>query len=200
MTVVPNAVAVKPLVGEAARDGLRALAALRIAVFREWPYLYDGDEAYEARYLADFAAAPQALIAGAFSGARMVGAATAAPLASQDEGVRAPFQAAGFDVGEVFYFGESVLEPRFRGQGVGHRFFDAREAHARAQGARFASFCAVVRRPDDPRKPAQARDLAPFWRARGYSPLHGAFCHIGWKEVGATEETDHALQVWSRAL
>lgn len=27
------------------------LAALRIAVFRDWPYLYDGDSAYESRCL-----------------------------------------------------------------------------------------------------------------------------------------------------
>jgi len=27
------------------------LARLRIRVFRDWPYLYDGDADYEARYL-----------------------------------------------------------------------------------------------------------------------------------------------------
>ena len=28
-----------------------ALAALRITVFREWPYLYEGSPQYETRYL-----------------------------------------------------------------------------------------------------------------------------------------------------
>ncbi len=29
-----------------------AIADLRIAVFRDWPYLYEGSREYEARYLA----------------------------------------------------------------------------------------------------------------------------------------------------
>lgn len=40
-------------VGEAMLGALDALAALRNEVFREWPYLHDGDLAYERGYLAD---------------------------------------------------------------------------------------------------------------------------------------------------
>jgi len=36
-------------------DALEALVELRIAIFREFPYLYDGNAAYEAQYPADFA-------------------------------------------------------------------------------------------------------------------------------------------------
>lgn len=189
-----------PLVGDAVGPALDDLAALRIAVFREWPYLYDGDRAYEARYLADFAAAPAALIVAAHEGHRMIGAATAAPLTAQDDGVRQPFEAAGLDTAKLFYFGESVLDPAYRGRGLGHRFFDAREAHARASGATHAAFCAVVRLDDDPRRPQCARELGPFWRGRGYEPLAEGFCHIAWKEIGAEAETDHALQAWIGAL
>ena len=194
------ALAIEPLTGAAARAVVPGLAALRIAVFRAWPYLYDGDDAYEARYLAGFAAAPDALIVVARDGGTVVGAATAAPLNVQDAGVRAPFEAAGLDCGAIFYFGESVLLPAYRGQGAGHAFFDAREAHGRACGATSAAFCAVERDPGDPRRPAEARDLAPFWRGRGYVPLASAACTIAWKELGAPAETDHRLQVWMRDL
>jgi len=47
----------------------------------------------------------------------------------------APFAAVGIDPAGVFYLSESVLLPAWRGQGVGHAFFDAREAHARQRGA-----------------------------------------------------------------
>ena len=59
------------------------LAHLRIRVFADWPYLYDGDAAYEADYLKEFAAAPDAVLVAAFAGARIVGAATAAPMVRQ---------------------------------------------------------------------------------------------------------------------
>ncbi len=50
-------VRVAPVTGAGLAEVLPALARLRITVFRDFPYLYDGDAAYEARYLADFAAA-----------------------------------------------------------------------------------------------------------------------------------------------
>ena len=57
------------------------LARLRIAVFREWPYLYDGDPAYEAGYLTHFAQAPEACLVAAFDRGAVVGMATASPMA-----------------------------------------------------------------------------------------------------------------------
>ncbi|HVJ82937.1 MAG TPA: hypothetical protein VNC50_17850, partial [Planctomycetia bacterium] len=50
-----------------------------------------------------------AVIVVARDGDRVVGAATAAPLATQDAAWQAPLAAAGFDIGRCFYFGESVL-------------------------------------------------------------------------------------------
>jgi len=61
---------VRPLSGAELAAALDDLAALRIAVFAAWPYLYEGDPAYEARYLAEYAAAPGAVLVAAFDGAR----------------------------------------------------------------------------------------------------------------------------------
>ena len=65
----------------------------------------------------------------------------------------APFAAAGFDLADTFYCGESVLLPDYRGRGVGHRFFDLREAQARKIGRRWCCFCAVIRPDDHPLRP-----------------------------------------------
>ena len=54
---------VASLTGEEIAPALRALARLRIAVFRDWPYLYDGSLAYEEKYLAGLAAANGAIAA-----------------------------------------------------------------------------------------------------------------------------------------
>ena len=56
------AVTVETLPTARIHAAIDALAALRIAVFREWPYLYDGDLDYERGYLAEFAAAPDAVL------------------------------------------------------------------------------------------------------------------------------------------
>jgi len=62
---------------------LGPLAGLRIEIFRDWPYLYDGSRDYEARYLARFATAPGAVLVAAFDGDELVGASTGLPLASE---------------------------------------------------------------------------------------------------------------------
>ncbi len=176
------------------------LARLRIVVFREWPYLYDGNAGYESGYLAAFAAAPDAVLVAAFDGDAIVGMATASPLAAQDAAVLEPVAAHGFDVATTFYFGESVLLPQWRGQGIGHAFFDAREAGARAAGARHATFCSVIRPDDHPMRPDGARSHAAFWTARGYREVPGLVCTMTWADIGDAGETPHQLQFWSRAL
>lgn len=191
---------VAALTGEAAAAVTPALATLRIEVFRAYPYLYDGDADYERAYLAAYARAPGAVIVGAWDGDRLVGAATGAPMAEQDPAWAAPFAERGEDLSRLLYCGESVLSAPYRGRGVGHAFFDVREAHARALGATASCFCAVVRPEDHPARPHDHRSLEPFWRARGYAPLPGVEAQFSWREVGDAAETPHRLQFWRRDL
>jgi hypothetical protein len=95
------------------------LARLRIAVFASWPYLYEGDLAYEARYLREFVAAQDAVLVAAYEGPRIVGVATASPMSAQSGAIRQPLERAGLDTSRLFYFGESVLLKSYRGRGSG---------------------------------------------------------------------------------
>jgi len=40
-------IVIRSLTGEEIASAIDALAALRMTVFAEWPYLYDGDTQYE---------------------------------------------------------------------------------------------------------------------------------------------------------
>ena len=121
-------------------------------------------------------------------------------MAGQSDAIKAPFLAARADVGRIFYFGESVLLPQFRGMGIGNRFFDEREAAARAAGATHATFCAVARESDHPLRPADVRDLTPFWTKRGYRLAPRFEASLSWTEVGGTEETPHLMRFWAKNL
>ncbi len=191
-------ITLRALTGGDLAGALDDLAALRIAVFAAWPYLYDGDPAYEAAYLREFALADDAVLVAAFDGAAIIGAATAAPMAAQKAEFQAPFRARGLDVERLFYFGESVLLPHYRGRGIGHGFFDSREQQARACGATAACFAAVVRARDHPQRPVDYVPLDGFWARRGYAPVPGLVTHLAWKEHGAACESVKPMQYWLR--
>jgi GNAT superfamily N-acetyltransferase len=189
---------VETLRGEAMAACVEDLAALRIAVFSEGPYLYDGHRAYEARYLREFVTEPGSVLVVARDGTRIVGAATASPMASQKAEFRQPFEARVIATGSLFYFGESVLLPQYRGQGIGHAFFDHREAAARRAGAEAATFAAVIRSGDHPDRPADYVPLDAFWRKRGYAPVPDLVTCLAWKDHGDKGETQKPMQYWMR--
>lgn len=191
---------IEAVVGAAIAPYLPALAALRIAVFREYPYLYDGSLEYEQRYLAGYAASPAGVVVLARAGDRVVGASTALPLADHSDDVAAPLARAGLDPRAVCYFGESVLEPAYRGRGIGGAFFDHREAHARACGFTIAAFCAVVRPPDHPRRPPDYVPLDAFWTRRGYVRRPDLVATMTWRDLDDATETAKPLVFWLKAL
>ncbi len=191
---------VERLTGPALAAALPEVARLRIAVFRDWPYLYDGDMAYEEAYLQTYLDSKDAIVVGAFDGDMLVGAATGAPLEEHDDEFGSAFDAFDVPLPEIFYCAESVLLPACRGQGIGHAFFDAREAHARDLGRAYSAFCGVVRPEDHPLRPADYRPLDGFWRKRGYAPVPGAVARFTWKDIDQPGETQHPLQFWMRRL
>ncbi|SPH24995.1 hypothetical protein DEA8626_04028 [Defluviimonas aquaemixtae] len=188
------------LSGQALETALDDVARLRIAVFRDWPYLYDGDHDYERRYLGTYRESPNAVLVGAFDEGRLVGASTGTPMEEHGDEFGTAFLPTGLALKDIFYCAESVLLSDYRGRGLGHAFFDAREAHARALGRKFSTFCRVVRPDDHPLHPSDYRSLDGFWRKRGYTPLDGAIAEYCWKDIGEARETAKPMQFWIRAL
>jgi len=194
-------VRVLPLTGKDLAAVLPAVARLRIAVFRDWPYLYDGSLAYEEKYLAGLATARGAIIVTACDDDEIVGCATGAPLAQVEAEFARPFREQGLDVGRIFYCGESVLMPAYRGRGIGHAFFDYREARARQLGGfTQMAFCGVARPDGHPLRPKDYAPLDAFWQKRGYAKAEGLVCRFSWKDVDQPAETEKPMQFWMRAL
>ncbi len=192
---------VKSVTGSDIYPILTDLARLRMIVFRDWPYLYDGSLEYEEKYLAKFAAAKGAVVVTAYDGDQMVGASTAAPMIEHADEFGEPFRKADYNLSKIFYCGESVLLKSHRGYGLGHAFFDGREAQANKLGGfTHSTFCRVVRPDDHPLKPAGYAPLDPFWAKRGYAPVPGLVANYEWKDIDQPCEMTHQMQFWMRKL
>ena len=198
MSVNEQTIAVRRLSGTDREAALDDLARLRIEVFRAYPYLYDGSLDYERGYLEEFAASDGAVLVAAFDGDRIVGAATGAPMESQKSQFKKPFAEAGYSPSEIFYFGESVLLPAYRGHGIGHAFFDHREAAARDAGKSICTFCAVMRPANHPHRPEGYTPLDAFWRKRGYAAVDGLVTGFSWTDIGDRAESEKPMQFWMK--
>ena len=191
---------VERLTGSQIAPYLADLAALRIEVFREYPYLYEGTFDYESRYLANYATSPRSLVVVARDGATVVGASTAMPATEHDAEVATALRIGGVDPSEVFYFGESVLRATHRGRGIGRAFFEHREDRARQLGYRLAAFCAVERGPDHPAKPAGYAPHDAFWSRRGYVRQAALRADFTWRDLGEASETSKTMVFWTKQL
>jgi GNAT superfamily N-acetyltransferase len=179
---------------------LPALAQLRIRVFREFPYLYEGTMAAEEQYLLSYRNSQDSLLVIAQDGESIVGVSTALPLTDHEKSVHLPFLENGYDLAEVFYYGESVLLPEYRKQGIGVAFFQERESFAKQlQRFKWAAFCGVVRSKDHPLRPTNYEPLDEFWKKRGFQPTD-MYAQMEWQDIDEQQPSSKSLRFWLKAL
>ena len=177
------------------------LAAVRIEVFRDFPYLYEGSLAYESEYLKTYVNSDSVFLFVVFDDGKMVGATTCIPLVDETDEVKEPFELSGMNLDEIFYFGESILLKEYRGMGIGNRFFDEREKHATSFGNfRMTCFCAVERATDHPLRPNDYQPLDEFWKKRGYVKSGSLRSKFSWKDIDESEESGKTMIYWSKNI
>lgn len=192
-------VALKEFRGPALEPWIDALGEVRIRVFREFPYLYDGSLEYEREYLRTYLDSERSLVVLAFDEDRVVGATTCLPLADEGPEFQNPFLDHSHDIDSICYFGESILLPEYRGRGIGVAFFEKREAHAQTlDGIRISTFCAVDRPADHPPRPKDYTPLDSFWNHRGYTRRAELQTQFVWKDLDEAAESPKPLTFWTK--
>ncbi len=111
----------------------------------------------ECVYLKSYFECSESVIILILDDERVVGASTAIPVEFDMEKCQKP--CFDHELNSIFYFDESVILPAYRHQGVYRQFFQLREQAAKDYGAEIATFCAIDRAPDDPRRPLDYKPL-----------------------------------------
>jgi hypothetical protein len=183
------------------RAFLPDLARLRIQVFRDFPYLYDGTVEYEEKYLETYLRCPESIVVLVLDGENVVGATTGLPMDAETAEFQQPFLDAGYDPARIFYCAESVLLPAYRGRGVYPRFFAEREGHAESlERFDLCCFCCVQRPEDHPLRPADYVPLDRVWTKFGYARHSELTTTYDWKDVDAAEESPKPMVFWLKSL
>ncbi len=177
------------------------LARLRIDVFREFPYLYDGDEDYERAYLRTYVNSSRSICTLVYAGDTLVGATTGLPMQDETPEFQKAFLDADYDVSTIFYCGESVLRNAYRGRGIYKHLFKAREEHARSLGGfDIATFCCVQRPPHHPLRPNGYVPLNDVWQRFGYTEHAELETHYTWKDIDEADASPKRMRFWLKQL
>lgn len=179
---------------------IEELAKLRILIFKEYPYLYQGDLHYEMEYLKTYAGCSEAILVVAQYQDNIIGVSTAIPLQFETAECQHPFIEQGLPINEFFYLGESVLLPQYRGSGIYRDFFRERETAAKEFGSKNTTFCAVVRDPKDARRPSGYTPLDSIWHHFGYEQHPELSTHYEWQEIDEKHKTRKPMTFWIKNL
>ena len=187
--------------GSAIQGILDQLAQLRLQIFFDFPYLYQGNFAYEQDYLGRYVACPQAAVFTLWQEEKLVGASTCLPLSVEPPELWQSFLEQGLNPENYFYFGESLLLPPYRGQGWGHYFFDCREQEAQSLAQyQHTCFCAVLRSEQHPLRPKDYRPHDAFWLKRGYQVQNQLLARMTWPDRNESQASEKQLVFWTKAL
>ena len=188
-------------IGKEIETVMEDLAALRISVFLDFPYLYEGTIDYEMEYLKTYINSERSFLFAVFDNDEMIGATTCIPLEDETEDVKEPFLKNNIAFEDVFYFGESILLNEYRGTGLGVGFFEEREKYAKSFGT-FKStwFCGVKRPEDHPLKPKGFVPLENFWTKRGYQRAENMVSFFEWKDIDEQVSSKKPMLYWKKDI
>jgi len=189
---------IKSFCGQEILAIIEQLAHLRIQVFKDWPYLYDGNLEYERNYLKVYSHSKRSIIGLAYHDKKIIAATSGLPLIDESIEFQKPFLTSPYNMEKIFYFGESIALSDFQGSGLGKLFFQLREEHARKviEGLEYTCFAAVERSADHPLKPKMSKSLENFWKRQGYQKNEELKMNLAWKDVDQSVETSKKLCFW----
>ncbi|MDX8430405.1 MAG: GNAT family N-acetyltransferase [Candidatus Algichlamydia australiensis] len=180
---------------------LRELARLRMVVFKEWPYLYDGSYDGEEKYLQIYAETQNALFILAIEGGTVIGAVTGIPVSESMEEVQEVFLKKNLPMNKVYYLGEIMLLKEFRNKGTGKKMYLAFEKFLK-ELKKFEKvvLCEIFRDKSDKRMPTEYKSLTTFWESLGYKRLPNLEASFSYKEMGLSKESSHAMHFHEKNL
>ncbi|MGY0216247.1 GNAT family N-acetyltransferase [Endozoicomonadaceae bacterium StTr2] len=182
--------------GPEARKYRDDIAAIRIGLFKEFPYLYEGDLTYETEYLETYFSQPNALIMLAFQNNKVVGYSSSVSLADELEEIKAPFSGDNVPLDKMLYIGEAMIYPEFRSKGMFRHFMESHEQKAKTEHFEQIVFMTVDREADHPLRPVDYRELGPIFEYYGYSKIPNKRVHMEWSQVDTGVDTTNTLSLW----
>lgn len=192
---------IQVLTGQEIQPYLDRVASLRSSVFREYPYLSEGDLQIERNYLEMYSHAPHGILLLAVEGEKVIGAITGIPLIEAAPLLQSVFLDRKISIDPFFYLGDIMIVKEYRGEGMGRRLYECLENHVRERTSYRQIFISeILRSADDPRRPKNYAPSDKFWEKLGFVKHPELIAHYPWKDIGSSHVTEHTMITWIKEL
>ncbi|MFA8450044.1 MAG: GNAT family N-acetyltransferase [Bacteroidales bacterium] len=183
---------------EQIKEVIPFLSKLRIKIFKEYPYLYDGDLEYEKEYLNTYANSKNAFVISLSLNNRIIGACTAIPLLEEVDEFKTPLTKENYKIEELFYIGEIILEKEFRNCGKGKELMQTAITYIKNNYPKYKKIiiCTVNRDNNSYPIPNEYKDLKYLWEKFNFKKLERPIAYFSWKEINETEESLKPMNFW----
>ncbi len=176
------------------------LARFRLSCFREYPYLYKGTLEAELQTFADFFADADAQVTVLYDNDTPVGLATHRPMVHAFAHLLTPFEEAGLQPSGFYYYSEGIIEPKYRGKGIGTLFQTCVERSAMELDLPYVAAMTVQREPDHPLCPKGYQSFDGYMHRFNYEIIPNLTLTISWPTMPHGEEEGHRLQFWKKSV
>lgn len=182
------------LTGEEASEYFNEIAGLRIGLFKEFPYLYEGSLEYEAGYLQTYFKAKSVQVLLLFDGDKVVGFSNSISLAEESDEFKKPFLDQGLKLEDYLYIGEVMFNADYRQKGIARQIMDHHATRAKELGTK-QCFITVDRPDDHPARPTDYQPTDPLWIHFGFNKADFTM-KMKWQQVDTHKEEENTLNIW----
>jgi GNAT superfamily N-acetyltransferase len=194
-------VQIQVFIGQEIQPYIDQVASLRVSIFREYPYLSEGNLQSEKSYLEMYSHAQNGIFLLAVEGEKVVGVLTGISLVEAATLLQNVFLKRKIPVDPFFYLGDIMVVKEYRNKGVGRRLYERLEKHVRERTSyRQIFFSEIHRSESDPRRPKDYTSADQFWEKLGFVKHPELVTYFPWKEVGGSHETPHTMITWIKIL
>ncbi len=196
---------IKILTQEEIKPLIPFVAQARITVFRDYPYLYEGNVDDEMNDLDKYAQHSHSALAIAYHQDVPVGFLCGSDFIHYSPMFENPiidiFKEEGLEPEKHYYFADIILLAEHRRKGLSPKLFATLESYAQSKG--YKSTCFVTEyHHNHPLKPKNHRSLVPLWNNLGYnkSPI---LAYASWpthQADGTVKTQQHPLIFWFKKL
>ncbi len=184
---------------------LEDVASFRIKYFKDYPYLYVGDQNYERKYLSGFANDSKGLLILVKQNKKIIAVSTGVPLVTNSDildGAEDGFRSKKLNPFENYYYGEVIIDYAFRGRGIIGKVYELQETFAKSQNFKSVAIATVVRSDDDIRRPENYRSSDPLWLKLGFNRT-GIQFNFNWptiREDLTISDCSNCMEYWIKII